>query len=563
MLITGSMLIVLGLVFVLGLQCGIEGAYGAKAVGASSSVGAFTALCNLREVIPYAFGYMMAAKVGTGIVAELGSMRISDEIDALEVMGLDSVAYLCSTRLLGCGSCCRSSTSSRSSSGSSPPTWRWWSRSARSRRAATSSSSGSSRRRSTSSSRSSRAWRWRRSSSSSASTTATTSRAGRSGSAGRRPSRWSRTSSASTSSGCSGRRSSGAATREPDRRMSRSRGPTAVAVALLVAALVLVVLIVSGLGSDSYTVTARFTDAGQLVKGDLVQVGGRTVGTVKALKLADNGQADVEMKLTDDSVRPAAPGHAGDDPLGRPVGRRQPLRRPEPRATPRCPRSPTAAPSGPTARAASSTSTSLLDSLDPKVRGDVQGIIRDAATALTPQRRQADERRHPSLQPRGRPAHGARPRADARPGRARLAASSTASSLAGVLARHREALGGGIESTAGVLTAVASERDQLAAALAAAPESLRTTTATLRRLRTQTLPAVDPVLEGARAGGQAARGPAAGDHPDLAQRRAARRQPARAHARGAPGARCRSRVCSGRRRPRWLRPARRSSECCR
>jgi phospholipid/cholesterol/gamma-HCH transport system permease protein len=100
-LITGSMLIVLGLVFVLGAECGIEGAYGAKAVGAQSSAGAFTALCDLREVIPYAFGYMMAAKVGTGIVAELGSMRISDEIDAMEVMGLDSVAYLGATRLFG------------------------------------------------------------------------------------------------------------------------------------------------------------------------------------------------------------------------------------------------------------------------------------------------------------------------------------------------------------------------------------------------------------------------------------------------------------------------------
>jgi len=44
---------------------------------------------------------MMAAKVGTGFVAELGSMRISDEIDALEVLGLDSLVYLCATRLLG------------------------------------------------------------------------------------------------------------------------------------------------------------------------------------------------------------------------------------------------------------------------------------------------------------------------------------------------------------------------------------------------------------------------------------------------------------------------------
>jgi phospholipid/cholesterol/gamma-HCH transport system permease protein len=100
-LITGSAVIVLGLVFILGLQCGIEGAYAAKTVGATSSTGAITALCDLREVIPYAFGYMMAAKVGTGFVAEIGSMRISDEIDALEVMGFDSILYLGSTRLLG------------------------------------------------------------------------------------------------------------------------------------------------------------------------------------------------------------------------------------------------------------------------------------------------------------------------------------------------------------------------------------------------------------------------------------------------------------------------------
>src|SRR3712207_7168803 len=42
----------------------------------------FAAYCDLREALPYAFGYILAAKVGTGIVAELGAMRISDEIDA-------------------------------------------------------------------------------------------------------------------------------------------------------------------------------------------------------------------------------------------------------------------------------------------------------------------------------------------------------------------------------------------------------------------------------------------------------------------------------------------------
>ncbi|HEY2767317.1 MAG TPA: ABC transporter permease [Solirubrobacteraceae bacterium] len=99
-LIISSTLIIWSLMFILGLECGIEGAYFLEAQGAPAYAGVFTAWCDLREIIPYAFGYMMAAKVGTGIVAELGAMRISDEIDALEVMGIDSVTFLCATRLL-------------------------------------------------------------------------------------------------------------------------------------------------------------------------------------------------------------------------------------------------------------------------------------------------------------------------------------------------------------------------------------------------------------------------------------------------------------------------------
>lgn len=100
-LILGSTMVIWGLVFVLGLQCGIEGAYFNRSVGSPAYAGVFAAWCDLREVIPYAFGYMMAAKVGTGIVAELGAMRISDEIDALEVMGVPPVTFLAATRLLG------------------------------------------------------------------------------------------------------------------------------------------------------------------------------------------------------------------------------------------------------------------------------------------------------------------------------------------------------------------------------------------------------------------------------------------------------------------------------
>src|SRR3954447_16729978 len=100
-LITGSAIVIWGLVFILGLQCGIEGAYFNRSVGSPSYAGTFAAWCGLRELIPSAFGYKMAAKLGTGIVAELGAMRISDEIDALEVMGVNPMIFLCGTRLLG------------------------------------------------------------------------------------------------------------------------------------------------------------------------------------------------------------------------------------------------------------------------------------------------------------------------------------------------------------------------------------------------------------------------------------------------------------------------------
>ena len=100
-LIVGSTVVIWSLVFLMGLGiCGIGGAYFTLSTGAPSYAGVFSAWCDLREAVPYAFGYMMAAKVGTGIVAELGAMRISEEIDALEVMGIDSMVFLCASRLL-------------------------------------------------------------------------------------------------------------------------------------------------------------------------------------------------------------------------------------------------------------------------------------------------------------------------------------------------------------------------------------------------------------------------------------------------------------------------------
>ncbi len=99
-LIFGSALIIWAFVFILGLQCGLQGAYFFRAQGVPGYAGLFAAWCDLREALPYAFGYILSAKVGTGIVAELGAMRISDEIDALEVMGIPPVTFLAGTRLL-------------------------------------------------------------------------------------------------------------------------------------------------------------------------------------------------------------------------------------------------------------------------------------------------------------------------------------------------------------------------------------------------------------------------------------------------------------------------------
>jgi phospholipid/cholesterol/gamma-HCH transport system permease protein len=99
-LVLGSALTIWTLMFILGLTCGIEGAYFNRSTGTIPYTGVFAAWCDLREVMPYGFGYMMSAKVGTGLVAEIGAMQIADEVDALEVMGISSMTFLVATRLI-------------------------------------------------------------------------------------------------------------------------------------------------------------------------------------------------------------------------------------------------------------------------------------------------------------------------------------------------------------------------------------------------------------------------------------------------------------------------------
>src|SRR5271163_3720691 len=68
-------------------------------IGVGVFTGFFAALVNVRIAAPVVTGIALAATVGAGATAELGAMRISEEIDALEVMGIKSIAYLASTRI--------------------------------------------------------------------------------------------------------------------------------------------------------------------------------------------------------------------------------------------------------------------------------------------------------------------------------------------------------------------------------------------------------------------------------------------------------------------------------
>jgi len=98
----GSTPVALVLTYFTGSECSVEAYYSLSQIGAQSLAGVFNAICDTREITPLFFGFAIGAKVGCGLVAELGTMRVNEEIDALEVMGIPSKIYLVSTRMLAC-----------------------------------------------------------------------------------------------------------------------------------------------------------------------------------------------------------------------------------------------------------------------------------------------------------------------------------------------------------------------------------------------------------------------------------------------------------------------------
>lgn len=83
-----------------GVVVGLQGNAALDQIGASVLTGFLSAYVNTREIAPIVTALALSATVGCGFTAQLGAMRISEEIDALEVMGIPSVPYLVSTRIV-------------------------------------------------------------------------------------------------------------------------------------------------------------------------------------------------------------------------------------------------------------------------------------------------------------------------------------------------------------------------------------------------------------------------------------------------------------------------------
>jgi phospholipid/cholesterol/gamma-HCH transport system permease protein len=96
----GTAGVIFFMAFFTGTQVGLEGFKGLQLIGAEAFTGFVGAFANTREITPLIAGVTLAAQVGAGFTAELGAMRVNEEIDALEVMAVRPVPYLVSTRIL-------------------------------------------------------------------------------------------------------------------------------------------------------------------------------------------------------------------------------------------------------------------------------------------------------------------------------------------------------------------------------------------------------------------------------------------------------------------------------
>ncbi len=98
--IGGTIGVMAGLTLFTGVVVGIQGYTALNEIGTAAFTGFISAYFNTREIAPLVAGLALSATVGAGFTAQLGAMRISEEVDALEVMGIPSLPYLVTTRVI-------------------------------------------------------------------------------------------------------------------------------------------------------------------------------------------------------------------------------------------------------------------------------------------------------------------------------------------------------------------------------------------------------------------------------------------------------------------------------
>ncbi|HVK21939.1 MAG TPA: ABC transporter permease [Actinokineospora sp.] len=98
--IGGTVGVMVGLTVFTGIVVGLQGYAALDQIGTAAFSGFASAYINTREVAPLVAGLALSATVGSGFTAQLGAMRISEEIDALEVMAVPSLPFLVTTRII-------------------------------------------------------------------------------------------------------------------------------------------------------------------------------------------------------------------------------------------------------------------------------------------------------------------------------------------------------------------------------------------------------------------------------------------------------------------------------
>jgi len=98
--IGGTAAVVAFMTAAVGVEVGLQGYAALNDIGAGALAGFLSSYANTREAAPLIAGIALTATVGAGFTAQLGAMRVSEEIDALEVMAVPSLPFLVSTRIV-------------------------------------------------------------------------------------------------------------------------------------------------------------------------------------------------------------------------------------------------------------------------------------------------------------------------------------------------------------------------------------------------------------------------------------------------------------------------------